>query len=178
MEEVKVIFNYEGTEITIQCSINDKMKNIVDKFVLKACKKENENNLFYLYNGNNINYELTFDKQANDFDKERKIMNILVAHNNEGKNKINEIISKDIICPECKENALINIENFKITLSGCKNNHIKNNIFLNELDNYQKIDLCKIICDICHKKNKNNTHNNLFYICNTCNKNICPLCKS
>ena len=29
MDEVKVIFNYEGNEITIQCSINDKMKDIV-----------------------------------------------------------------------------------------------------------------------------------------------------
>ena len=26
--------------------------------------------------------------------------------------------------------------------------------------------------------NKNNIHENEFYICNTCNKNICPLCKS
>ena len=26
--------------------------------------------------------------------------------------------------------------------------------------------------------NKGNTHNNEFYACNTCNKNICPLCKT
>ena len=26
-------------------------------------------------------------------------------------------------------------------------------------------------------KNKDNIHNNEFYICNTCNLNICPLCK-
>ena len=174
MAEAKVIFNYNGSEITIQCNINDKMKDIIDKFVFKACKKEN--NLYYLYNGNNINFDLTFDKQANDFDKNRKIMNIIVSNNDEDKN--NEIISKDIICPECKENALIDINNFKINLSGCKNNHIKNNILLNEFDNYQKIDLSKIICDICNKNNKSNTHKNIFYICNTCNKNICPLCKS
>ena len=130
------------------------MKDIIDKFVSKADKKEN--NLYYLYNGNNINFDLTFDKQANEFDKNRKIMNIIVSNND--KNKNYEIISKDIICPKCKENALIDINNFKIKLSGCKNNHIKNNILLNEFDNYQKIDLSKTICDICNKNNKSNTH--------------------
>ena len=34
----------------------------------------------------------------------------------------------------------------------------------------QKIDLNEIICDICNKQNKGNTHNNEFYICNNCNK--------
>ena len=31
---------------------------------------------------------------------------------------------------------------------------------------------------ICHNVNKSNSHNNEFYICVTCNKNICPLYKS
>ena len=32
----------------------------------------------------------------------------------------------------------------------------------------------KLICNIC---NKQNILNNLFFVCNECNKNICPLCK-
>ena len=36
----------------------------------------------------------------------------------------------------------------------------------------------KIICDICKNVNKANSYNNIFYICNKCNKYICPLCNS
>ena len=41
-------------------------------------------------------------------------MNILVNKNDETKIINKEIISKDIICPICKENILINFDNFKI----------------------------------------------------------------
>ena len=51
-------------------------------------------------------------------------------------------------------------------------------IILNKFEESQKIDISKIICDICEINNKTDTHNNEFYICNTCNKKICPLCKS
>ena len=98
-------------------------------------------------------------------------------NNEEDENEIKEAISKDIICPECKENTLIDINNFKINFHDCKNNHNMNKK-MNEFENTQKININKIICDICNINNKGNTHNNDFYICNTCNKNICPLCKS
>ena len=104
-------------------------------------------------------------------------MNIIVTKNEENNNMIKEIISPDIICPECKENALIKFDNFKINFHECKNNH---NILktLNEFEGIQKININNIICDICNINNKGNTHKNEFYICNTCNKNLCPLCKS
>ena len=174
---VEAIFNYEGIicNTIIQCEINEKMKNIIDKFLIKI--ENEENNLYYLYNGSKINYELTFNEQANNIDKNRKIMNIVVSKNEEVKKIIKEVISKDIICPECKEDALINISNLKINLHDCKNNHniIKS---LNDFEDTQKININSILCNICNMNNKNNTHNNEFYICNTCNKNICPLCKS
>ena len=110
--------------------------------------------------------------------KNRKKMNIIVTQSDEDKSENKKVVSKDIICPECKENILIDINNFKINLKGCKNNHIQNNILLNLFKEIQKIDLSNIICDICKENNKNNTHENEFYRCNTCNKNICPLCKS
>ena len=52
------------------------------------------------------------------------------------------------------------------------------NILIDKYENNQKIDLSEIICNECNEINKSNTHNNEFYICNICNKNICPLCKS
>ena len=36
--------------------------------------------------------------------------------------------------------------------------------------------MSKIICDICKENNKNNDPNNEFFVCNTCNINIFPLC--
>ena len=170
------IFNYEGIETTIQCNLNDKMKDIINRFLIKIGKKED--NFYYLYNGSKINKELTFNDQANDLDKNRKKMNIIVNKNEEDKNEIKEIISKDIICPDCKENTLKDINNFRINFHDCKNNHKINDILLNEYEKSQKININNIICEICNINNKGNTHNNEFYICNTCNKNICPLCKS
>ena len=60
----------------------------------------------------------------------------------------------------------------------CKNGHNIKNIKINEFENTQKIDISKIICDEHKEINKGNTHNNEFHRCITCNKNLCPLCKS
>ena len=48
---------------------------------------------------------------------------------------------------------------------------------IDEYMNIQNIDLSKIICDKC-KKNKSNIYRNEFYICNDCNMNLRPYCKS
>ena len=81
----EVIFNYEGIETIIQCNINDKMKDIINKYLIKIEKRKD--NLYYLYNGNKINYELTFNEQANDLDKNRNKMNIIVNDTVEDINK-------------------------------------------------------------------------------------------
>ena len=155
------------------------MKDIIHKFLIKIKKKE-DNKLYYLYNGSIVNKELTFNEQANEFDKSRKKMNIIVSDNDQSQSKqsTKTIISKDVICPDCKEDILIDIQNFKINLHDCKNKHTKLNILINKYEETQKIDLNKIICEVCNRNNKGNTHNNDFYICNTCNKSICPLCRS
>ena len=174
----EVIFNYEGNNIKIQCNINEKMKDIISKFLIKINKKDTNITLYYLYNGNTINKELIFNDQANENDKNRKKMNIIVTNNDRNKNEIMEVISKDIICPLCKKNILIDIKDFKINLHGCKYGHIQNDILLYLFEETQKIDLCEIICEVCKQNNKGNTHNKEFYLCNTCNKDLCPLCKS
>jgi len=48
---------------------------------------------------------------------------------------------------------------------------------LEEYEDTQNIDISKIVCDICKDKNKGNSYNNIFYRCNICKKNICPICK-
>ena len=73
-------------------------------------------------------------------------MNILVNEIKENKKDNNIIKSKEIICPECRENIKINIKEYKI-LYECKNKH-KNIITFNEFDKSQNIDESKIICEI------------------------------
>ena len=92
---VEVLFNYEGNIISIQCNIKDKMSDIINKFLLKAGIKEN-NILYYLYKDSKINCELTLMEIANDTDKNRNKMDIIVIKKDENINKINEIITKNI----------------------------------------------------------------------------------
>ena len=54
----KVVFLFKGKEIAIQCSKEDKMKDICNRFATKV--EININSLLFVYGGNKINYELTF----------------------------------------------------------------------------------------------------------------------
>ena len=58
MSEAKVIFTLDCVNLAIQCSINDKMGDICQKFANKINK--NMNSLIFLYEGNEINFELKF----------------------------------------------------------------------------------------------------------------------
>ena len=97
----KVIFIFKGSETTIQCLQEDKMKDICLKFTSKI--NVNINKIYCIYNGNIINMELKYNEIVNRIDKERNIMNILV-YEKESNN--------GIICPNCGQN--INIDNIDI----------------------------------------------------------------
>jgi len=168
---IQVKFLYKGGIILIQCNKNEKLKEIINKFELKI----GNNSVYYMYKGKIINKELKLEEIINEYDDINNI-NILVISIDE-KNSNYLIKSKYIICPECKENIKFKINDYKIKLYGCKNGHNIDNILLEEYENTQKIDISKIICNICYKINKSNTYNNVFYICNTCKKNMCILCK-
>jgi hypothetical protein len=81
------------------------------------------------------------------------------------------------ICPKCLENSKIQIKDYKINIFGCAKEHITNNILLEKYEDTQKINISKIICQVCNANNKSNTYNNEFYLCNSCQINLCPLCK-
>ena len=172
----KVIFAYKGKEIIIQCNIQDEFKEICNRFALKA--EIDISKIYFIYNGNKINYKLTLREIINEEDLKRNTINILVDEISKN-NIINEnlIKSKEIICPECNENILIKIFEYKFNLYNCKNGHNKCNILLNEFENIQAIDISKIKCNNCNENNKGNTYNNEFFRCCNCKINICPLCK-
>lgn len=70
------VFELNGTKISVQCTNNQKMKEIIQIFCSKA--GINIANYIFIYNGNIVNMELSFENIANIIDKQRKQMNILV----------------------------------------------------------------------------------------------------
>ena len=134
-----VVFIFNTLSTTIQCKKEELMKIICLKF--SSIINIEFAKLFFLYKGREINYNLTFNEQAKEDDKKSCKMNVLVYEykdsNYENKKKIQ---SKDIICPKCGENCLLNIENYKVSFYGCKNYDELNNILIDEYENTQKID--------------------------------------
>ena len=140
----EVEFIYCGKNINILCNKNEKMKDIYEKFTNKI--QVNKNSICYLYNGDKIDEELALEKLINENNKNK--IKILVNLINKENNYTKFIKSKDIICPECKESIRIKIEDYKIKLYECKNNHIIDNILLEEYEDTQYIDISKLKCEI------------------------------
>jgi len=175
----QVEFQYNGTTTIIQCKETQKMDEICKNFISKTKIKEEDINFFYDGKGGaQFNKNLTFSQMANSIDKERKKMSIIVVSIEENDDDKKLVKPKNIICPDCGEDIIIKFENYKINLFECKNNHERREILLEDFEKMQIIDLEKINCDICKVNNKSNSHNNVFYKCGECNKNLCPLCKS
>ena len=176
-QESEAIFNYNGIDTTIQIHTEDKMKDIIDKYIQKAGIQRD--NVIFMYNGVQINEDFSFTQQANDDDNNRKKVNIMVVDidNKDEEPKQSEAISNYLICPECYENIVLKIKNYKINYK-CKNNHTINQMMLHDYEKLQKIDLTKIKCEQCEKCTKRDTFNNIFFYCYNCKKSICPLCKN
>ena len=168
----EIIFIYKGNEVTIQIQKGEKMKNILERLANKI--NVSKDKIFGLYRGTLIDEETNEDEIQKD-ENDKRI--ILIYDINNTTIKSNLINSKEVICPICKENCLMKIEEYKLILYNCKNKH-ETNLLINEFDETQKIDLSKIICNICNSRNKGNTYNNQFFKCINCKINLCPICKS
>ena len=180
MSQIEITFTYEGINTTIECTKDQKFKDISAKFKHKANAEGKL--LYYMYNGTNVqNDELTFNEIANAEDKRRNKMNVLV--NELIQDELNQatteciIKSKDIICPDCKENIKLKFDEYNIVLSGCRNKHNRD-LFIDEFNETQNINISEIKCQKCNIYNKGNVHENKFYRCNTCKLNLCPICYS
>ena len=91
MSEAKVVFNFIGVDMTIQCTKEEKMKNICQRYGTKL--ERNINTLIFLYGGTQLNFELSFEEQVSSLDRDNKVMKVLVY------TKENE----EFICPKCGE---------------------------------------------------------------------------
>ena len=89
MENPTVTFNFESSEITVQCLKTETMRTIIQRFRTKV--QQSADSFMYLYNGGQVNMNLTFEQQANHLDRENNQMKILVYKSE----------SKGIKCPYC-----------------------------------------------------------------------------
>ena len=62
MSQAKIIFSLEGTEIIIECSNEEKMRDIRERYATKI--ETNLESLLFLYGGNPVNFELFFEEQS------------------------------------------------------------------------------------------------------------------
>ena len=102
---VVVEFIYDGKKTIIQGNINEKMNDIYNKYIIKIGK--NINDIDLIYDGNIIKEnikDLSFNEFANNIDKNRKKMNILVYDKYINNEKNNIIKLKEIICNKCGAN--------------------------------------------------------------------------
>jgi len=170
-----LVFQEEGKAVEIQCKRSEKIYDIFKRFSSKA--KEDIDSMYFLINGDKITDNVKLEKINN---KDNKITVLVYKKDEEDDSDINDKnaeLSKEIICPGCGENCLINFDDYIITLNKCDNKHSKNNILLNKYSYTQMIYESKIKCKNC-PNTKSKSHNNIFYKCFTCNIDLCPLCKT
>ena len=101
MSKYIISFHYKNQETSIQFGTNLKLKDIINSFITKSHSEGKI--LYFMYNGTLIEKtELTFNEIANDEDKLRKKMNVLVCEEEKDsqiiKSRANSIIKpKNII---------------------------------------------------------------------------------
>ena len=177
-----IIFIYNGIEIKIPYSKNEKMSSLVSKFCAKSEKKRE--NFYFLLNGTTLDEDLD-ESQILANQQGKKIIlaykNDFIEDDNEEEENADEngIIQRphEIICPKCKESSCIELKDFKISFIQCKHEHKIGNIPISDFDKCQGVNLSKIICSKCKERNRGDMTNYLFFVCLTCHSNLCPMCK-
>jgi len=174
---IQIEFNCNQNLVVIQANLEDKFQDVINRYIQKSLL--DPNSLYFMANGKQINPEQTVASQISDLNKQSKSCKVLVILEEEEDNQKKEakVKSDEIICPFCYEPCRIKIENFNLTLFDCVNQHIAKNITLKDFPENQKINVFNILCDKCKLKKFGDSPNNEFFICLTCKKYLCLLCK-
>ena len=132
-------------KIKMNCSKDEYFTDLFKRIY----SKENINDYIFFNEADiiNINEKLKIN-EINNEKKEIKILGFSKNNNKEYQN-LNETQNKNIICPKCQRNIMINFNDYKITLSQCCEGHCIQNILLNNFYSTQK-------CNINILKEKNN----------------------
>ena len=135
---VEIEFNYNQMITVIQADFADTFQDVINKYAQKTLI--DPKTTYFLANGKVINLEKTVESHMNKLNKENKKMKVLLYLVYVHKDKNVYAKSKDIICPTCNESCRIKIENYKIKLYDCINNHI-NIINIKDFQEKQRLHL-------------------------------------
>ena len=113
MSRAKVIFNFQQSEITIQCLQDEKMRYICQRFWVKINK--DINSLLFLYGGKILDFDLRFIDQVDPLLSFNNEMHVLVKNLN------------DSTCPPSLVDNLNNNINQPFSDLGINNNNPFNN---------------------------------------------------
>ena len=170
----ELIFIYNQNPMKIQSNENELMKDVIERFCSKIGAKSSD--LYFLSNGKLIDPK---NKVADEFKSDIKSKNMIkiLAYSNKEENPIQNIkISTELICPKCNEPCQIEIHDYKMSFSSCKNGHTIKDIPFSDIKDNLKVDESKIVCKSCNNISKASTEH--FYICISCKKYLCTLCRS
>ena len=175
----KIMLNiiYQGNKTEFEYESGEKMGNVFKTFFDKE-EINDPGSFYFLYGGDKLDKNQIINQISNYYDKLRKKMVILAIEHYIPNNKPIIKKSKQVICPTCCQSALIKLKNCKISICECRHHHKNDDLDIKDFISSQNINETKIICGKCKDINKGSTYHNVFYICNTCNLNLCPLCKS
>ena len=138
MANPTVTFNFESSNITVQCLKTETMRTIIQRFETKI--QQSADSYMYLYSGNQVNLDLTFEQQANHLDRESNQMIILVYKTESNGFKC-PYCAKKIKLGEDLDDILKAYNNLKETINGIKSmleNIIKTSIN-NPINNQLKV---------------------------------------
>ena len=173
---ILIDFEINQEHTLIEAELNEQFQDVINRYSQKTLL--NPSSLYFITNGKPINPQQTVESHMSAINKQNRNLKVLVyLQEEENTNKAVKVQSKEIICPKCFEPCRIKTENFKLTLYGCVNNHITEDIKIKDFAETQKINISNIICDKCKLKNKGDSYNNEFFRCLTCKKNLCLLCR-
>ena len=174
---IKIEFDLMQRITIILVDKNDTFQIAINRFISKHPELDPKT-LVFIANGKQLNPNSKIGIQMSNINKQNNTMQILVNIFSDIEHDI-IVDSKEVICPLCKDSCRIKFDQGKIILFNCKNNHKKNILNILDFPETQKINLSKIICDDCKKKEKNmgQSYNQQFYKCLTCKNNICLLCE-
>ena len=173
IDKVNVEFILDGEKrvLSYLYERNDYIDSVLRRYSKQIKRSIKE--LSFEYNGSLIpfNTKLTLGQiNMND-----DLIRFLVSFKTSNNNHTSYLKSDYIICPECKENCLININSYRVSLSNCPYGHNANNLSINEFINSQYFDESLILCDECKNK-KAMVFKNEFYFC-SCGLALCPSCQ-
>ena len=102
----RVEFNCKGINTVVLCQENEKMEEICKRYTIKSLI--DINNVYFLYNGNTINLQMTYNQLINNTDRQREMISVLVYKIDDTIVSNNKIIKSDFpVCIKCKESVIL-----------------------------------------------------------------------